>query len=377
MIKLMHGDCLEKMKEIEPESVDAIVTDPPAGISFMSKSWDADKGGRMEWIAWMEKIAAECIRVIKPGGHALVWAIPRTSHWTGMAWENAGWVPRDKIYHCFGSGFPKSLDISKAIDKAAGAEREVVGVDPVRHARLKNQIVGSLSTGGEWTHGARDVNITAPATPEAQQWQGWGTALKPSIEEWWLFRKPLAGTVAENVLKHGTGAINVDGCRVGTTEDLSINGNRNNVKSHWGNSDGKNKVESSPLGRYPANLIHDGSDEVVGLFPETGGKSASRFFYCAKASKKDRDDGCEALGGNKHSTVKPTSLMRYLCKLITPPGGTVLDPFMGSGSTGKAAVKEGFKFIGIEKEKEYLVIANARIAHAKKSRGLLNYREVW
>jgi len=413
MIKLYHGDCLKRMAELEAESVDAIVTDPPAGISFMSKSWDADKGGRMEWIAWMEKIAAECIRVIKPGGHALVWAIPRTSHWTGMAWENAGWVPRDKIYHCFGSGFPKSHNIGAAVDKLQGNERKVE----------KHHIQSKVNPD---IHAGASAHITMPSnwkvTKGNSPWEGWGTALKPSIEEWWLFRKPLAGTVAENVLKHGTGGLNIDGCRVDLNGIPKTSGGCKGTQSKRVGYAVENSVkEDNTLGRFPANLIHDGSDEVVGLFPETtsgsGVKkkasgsasdifninkidgdylngdsgSAARYFkqcpyadedfedakrliYCGKATKSDRNSGRI---NNVHATVKPQKLMQFLCKLITPPGGTVLDPFMGSGSTGKAAVKEGFKFIGIEKEKEYLVIANARIAHAKKSRGLFNYTEVW
>ena len=400
----------------------------------------------MEWIAWMEKIAAECIRVIKPGGHALVWAIPRTSHWTGMAWENAGWVPRDKIYHCFGSGFPKSHNIGAAVDKLQGNEREDLGVsDATRPNHQKG------NAGMQRLLNNNNPHSEIRLTKGTSAWEGWGTALKPSIEEWWLFRKPLAGTVAENVLKHGTGGLNIDGCRVGT-EGARNNGSKPREDGYqkndiYGKRKPMERVEYD-CGRWPANFCHDGSDEVVGLFPVTtsgaGGQpqtskrtghsglvglnasgvktghgdsgSAARFFqtcpyadedfedakrliYCGKASKQDRDEGCEGLvereapkydGGdfvnpewnsdskrtlrrNHHPTVKPTSLMRYLCKLITPPGGTVLDPFMGSGSTGKAAVKEGFKFIGIEKELEYIRIANARIAHAKKSRGLLDH----
>jgi len=242
--------------------------------------------------------------------------------------------------------------------------------------------------------------ITAPATPDAERWQGWGTALKPAWEPVILARKPLAGTVAANVLAHGTGALNIDGCRIGT-ETVRINTFDDGAKP-FGNGAGHPYTGRASTGRWPANLIHDGSDEVTALFPETIGGvrparrnvsifgagngtndgtridydtgSAARFFYCAKASKADRDEGCEGLGGddtrgrptpcnhNHHPTVKPTALMRYLCRLITPPGGIILDPFCGSGSTGKAATLEGFEFIGIDTDADYLAIAEARIA---------------
>jgi DNA modification methylase len=431
---LHHGDCLKVLKTLPSCSVDAIVTDPPAGIAFMGKSWDTDKGGRDAWIAWMQSIAQECLRVIKPGGHALVWALPRTSHWTGMAWENAGWEPRDKVVHLFGTGFPKSLDVSKAIDKAAGAKREVVGYS--RGVGVEdNQGYGGIARGGVGiVQKGIDVPVTASATPEAKQWEGWGTALKPAVEDWWLLRKPIDGTIAGNVAKHGTGALNIDACRIGTEErtyDLTMvsggfetTGGGRNVKSG----------EKTVVGRWPANVITDGSDEVVAGFPQTtsgnlephhrlqasdnlamsganqarnprasfGGDSgsAARFFYCAKASRTDRDEGCEHLVDrtgaeavdreegsagmnspragasrtagkvkNHHPTVKHTELMRYLCRLITPPSGVVLDAFMGSGSTGKAAMLEGFNFIGIEQDAEYLEIAKARIEYALRNSG--------
>jgi DNA modification methylase len=384
MIELLHGDCLDRLRELPDCSVDACVTDPPYGLSFMGKAWDYDVPGADVW--------REVLRVLKPGGHLLAFAGTRTQHRMAVQIEDAGFEIRDLIAWVYGSGFPKSLDVSKAIDKAAGAEREVVG------SRVADDIRGGNMHAAN--RGERHViNITAPATPEAQQWTGWGTALKPALEPITVARKPLMGTVAANVLEHGTGAINVDGCRV-----------------------------TGSSGRWPANLIHDGSDEVVGLFPESNsskpsangrygegkGKgaagvsvfttgfnsstpnrppigdsgSAARFFYCAKASKKDRDEGLtlppqsfvqfqtgngasgkpsslsegrDTQYRNTHPTVKPTELMRYLCRLVTPPGGVVLDPFMGSGSTGKAAVLEGFRFIGIEREAEYLEIARGRI----------------
>jgi site-specific DNA-methyltransferase (adenine-specific) len=336
--------------------------------------------------------------------------------------EDAGFEIRDMIAWVYGSGFPKSLDVSKAIDKAAGAEREVVGLKP-----NKGRVPGTIACKGLNTNIAGDP-ITAAATPAARQWQGWGTALKPALEPITIARKPLIGTVAENVLAHGTGAINVDGCRVQTSEgDYSHGVSR--VKAHEGFSGkafahtDRTMTPPNEFGRWPANLIHDGSNEVVVGFPQTGissggqaskvgmhkfrgqekpvdinapppgygdSGSAARFFYCAKASKADRDEGLDTAPKpfvqfqtangtsgkpsslsegrnteyrNNHPTVKPTDLMRYLCRLVTPPGGIVLDPFMGSGSTGKAAVLEGFQFIGIEREAEYVEIAKARISN--------------
>lgn len=433
MYMLYNDDCLNVLRSMESNSVDSIVTDPPAGISFMNKEWDKDKGGKNEWIKWMEEVAKECLRVIKPGGHALVWSIPRTSHWTGMAWEDAGWQPRDKIYFLFGTGFPKSTNISKMIDKAAGAERELVRVESTPF-KIKNDHAFD-STRQAWIdeNGYRTKHITAPATEEAKQWNGWGTALKPAAEEWWLLRKPLSEkTIAENVLKWGTGGLNIDGCRVETDWDTDPTrrgwqggGTKFRYDQIHREVDG-DKASPNAAGRWPANLTHDGSDEVVEMFPQTssgaasirprkGSKgysggldqddagiqicfgdsgSAARFFYSAKVSKTDRNEdlsdapdsilarSCQAIAEakrgntvesssegfnkarivkNNHPTVKPTNLMRYLCRLITPPSGIILDPFMGSGSTGKAAILEGFKFIGIEKEVEYFEIARMRI----------------
>jgi site-specific DNA-methyltransferase (adenine-specific) len=331
--------------------------------------------------------------------------------------EDAGFEIRDMIAYVYGSGFPKSLDVSKAIDKAAGAEREVVGRGK---AGTGIGLMDKSSTIGG------DFDITAPATDAARQWAGWGTALKPALEPITVARKPLDGcTVAENVLAHGTGALNIDACRVGT-ENTQRTSNAGTNGEGWGMGKSAH-INGSATGRWPANLIHDGSEEVLAGFPQTnsgalteghkqgagcfgrvGGEkitgnyggdsgSAARFFYCAKASKAERDAGCDALdhlsagqctnrqdgsaglnspragagrtsgARNNHPTVKPVALMRYLCRLVTPPGGTVLDPFMGSGSTGIAAVLEGFSFIGVERELEYLEIARARTAHALQS----------
>jgi hypothetical protein len=304
----------------------------------MGKRWDYDVPSVEVW--------QECLRVLKPGGHLLAFAGTRTQHRMAVRIEDAGFEIRDMIAWVYGSGFPKSLDVSKAIDKAAGAEREVIGPNPNSRPNMVRVEASVLAP-------RVDAPLTAPATDAARQWQGWGTALKPALEPITVARKPLDGTVATNVLAHGTGGLNVDGCRVGTearpvmvrTETVVA------ASSMSGQSTGATSSgETTTTGRWPANLIHDGSDEPCALLGD-----AARFFYCAKTSKRDRGEG------NNHPTVKPTDLMRYLCRLVTPPGGVVLDPFMGSGSTGKAAVAEGFRFIGIEREAEYLEIARRRI----------------
>jgi DNA modification methylase len=404
-IQIKCGDCVEIMKTMRDNSIDSIVTDPPAGIAFMGKDWDKDKGGRDKWIEWMTGVAIECLRVLKPGGHALVWSIPRTSHWTATAWENAGFEVRDRIEHIFSSGFPKSLNISVAIDKEAGAERKIIGNYPIGRAD------GFLQNNGEnirpWQDIARNNgnggNITVSATPEAKQWEGWGTGLKPSVEDWWLFRKPISEkTVAKNVLKWGTGAINIDECRVPGI----LGGDPNRFTKAYsmgnGNEGWKRDAHDSytaPIvrneGRWPAQIIHDGSEEVTELFPDrkSAGKykdntlnkaiglnsifgvgdrrpinfagetgSSARFFYCAKASKSERNGGN---GKTAHPTVKPLALMRYLITLVTPPNGVILDPFLGSGSTLVAAKELGFSGRGIDNDPEYIEIAKARIDNAK------------
>jgi DNA modification methylase len=441
-------------------SVDAVVTDPPYGLSFMGKRWDYDVPSEDVW--------RECLRVLKPGGHLLAFAGTRTQHRMAVRIEDAGFEIRDMIAWVYGSGFPKSLDVSKAIDKCNGEPNRLLRFtawmrttglkakaidDTLKAAGMISQTSNfavhyfndgqpAIPTAAMWQHvrplcddvpawvdelverieAEREVvgqgyrvdkktsavpisgatpdghyDITAPATEAARQWAGWGTALKPALEPITVARKPLVATVAANVLEHGTGGLNVDGCRVGTGDDRTPGGaTGKRIDPQGGYSGGwgfaPNGVSRATGGRWPANLIHDGSDEVVGLFPVTGaskaaprggtnpnpmdwgngradgnitkghddnGGSAARFFYCAKASKADRDEG------NGHPTVKPTDLMRYLCRLVTPPGGLVLDPFTGSGSTGKAAIREGFRFVGIEREAEYVEIARARIAAAK------------
>ena len=374
LVNIQLGDCLNQMRILDKASIDSIVTDPPYGLSFMGKGWDHGVPGVEFW--------AEALRVAKPGAHLIAFGGTRTYHRLACAIEDAGWEIRDCVMWVYGSGFPKSHDVSKAIDKAAGAERE-------RIRGVRSAVVGATYAGDEWSREFKDSVLSAnPITDAARQWSGWGTALKPAWEPIIVARKPLVGTVAENVLEHGTGGINVDGCRVENGgDDLSrkatpAKGGKNSSKLNGSINDDWKK------GRWPANLIHDGSDEVVGLFPANAGASApvkgteasmasvgavtgkrdrvpgafhadtgsaARFFYCAKTSKADREDG------NTHPTVKPTDLMRYLCRLVTPPGGIVLDPFMGSGSTGKAALLEGFDFIGIERDPAYFAIAQERV----------------
>ena len=399
------------MKEMPDNSVDSIVTDPPYELGFMGKSWDASG------IAFNIEVWQEALRVLKPGGHLIAFSGSRTYHRMAVAIEDAGFQIRDQIMWIYGSGFPKSHNISKGIDKAAGAEQEVVGsriADDIRGGNMHAENRGKRHI----------INITAPATAEAKQWDGWGTALKPAHEPIVVARKPLEGTIAANVLTYGTGGLNIDGCRVGTTVETWPS-SRSYAAGQM-QPGGQGVTESTgdaPAGRWPANFIHDGSDEVVALFPNTkagiakrgnsGGNnfgsdtpkpplddigyadsgSAARFFYCAKASKRDRNEGLEGFApirkvfmatkngtgepskglerfttepsANFHPTVKPTDLMRYLCRLVTPPNGIVLDPFMGSGSTGKAAMLESFDFIGIEQDSNYIKIAEARIEYTR------------
>ena len=650
---IIQGDCKEKLKELEDNSVDAVVTDPPAGISFMGKDWDKDKGGKDEWIAWMQEIATECKRVLKPGGHAFVWAIPRTSHWTATAWENAGFDVRDIVAHVFGSGFPKSLSVGKAINKLETNEwskiskaldnidqksimeewntnsnnvkivdrlseksQTEIGICIPRSVFVQESVVENINQENsnllvsfaeknlneaqvtntkintvlqnveaeikqlqnnvksaekksqdqnhnlsmsiftvaedvkEWLNENTEVNhkvdevlktlrgnkkysneeitnvicavltnalkltilnqsktfqgldtkskmdyasainviiteytaenlilntiailkskavdkiqgnereVTGTQklggtaatlkgsanrkdwydqgkggayTPEIQitkgtsPWEGWGTALKPAREDWILLRKPPEKglSIAQNVLKYGTGGLNIDKSRVGT-EQIENGREGRQVADSTSYHDGLKPTERNMVtGRFPANLLHDGSDEVVREFPNSkttanpnykwdktecdgntftgrgtytprsdSGSSArffKSFYYVAKASKRERDRGCEGLEAkrqwasekreassfdifqngkppmvakNNHPTVKPLALMKYLIQMITPEGGVVLDPFAGSGSTLVAAKELGYDFIGIEMTEEYIPIIEARL----------------
>ncbi|QYC51795.1 putative adenine-specific DNA methylase N-4/N-6 [Proteus phage vB_PmiS_PM-CJR] len=392
---------------IADNSIDAIVTDPPYGLSkqpkmeevlkhwlagddynatgsgFMGKTWDSFVPGPSIW--------KEAYRCLKPGAWAVVFAGSRTQDLMVLSLRLAGFEIMDTGMWLYGSGFPKSLDISKAIDKSLGAEREVVGKHLAPGMAKQNVLQGAQN------RNKYEFNkySTKPATNQAKQWEGWGTALKPAYEPFILARKPLDGTYANNVLKYGVGGLNIDCCRVGKAADdrheYGVNGDE---QSHTGDENtscyGKyERVEYIPheQGRFPANVIHDGLEEPW-----------AKYFYCAKASKKDRDEGLENLSltsagemtdrnegsdglnspragagrttgaRNIHPTVKPTELMRYLCRLVTPPKGLILDPFSGSGSTGKASLLEGFNFIGFEMDSKYCEIANARIKHAHNSR---------
>jgi DNA modification methylase len=404
-LQLEQADCLTVLAAIDNDSIDALITDPPAGIAFMGKDWDKSQ----DFITRMEEIYKECLRVLKPGAHGLVWAIPRTSHWTATALEQAGFEIRDVITHVFGSGFPKSLDVSKAIDKMKGAEREVVGIKKdINHvdrgdSNINDQI--DFTPDSTFTGCIKKPNyLTAPATPEAKQWDGFGTALKPASEHWILVRKPLGeSTVAKNVLKHGTGGLNIDASRISVSAN-DPNHRDVSAKTTLGTTFGsKEEIKSitskdSQLpsnGRFPANFVLSHNEDcedactegcAVKMLDEQSG--ASRFFYVAKASKRDRNEGLEGMpekeaplgderpsghsgsrldgrpickAQNTHPTVKSTKLMEYLIRLICPPQGIVLDPFMGSGSTGVAAKRLGFGFVGIEKEAEYFEIAKKRI----------------
>lgn len=373
---LLHGDCIEKIKTLDDNSIDSIVTDPPYGLKFMGKKWDYDVPSVEIW--------KECLRVLKPGGHLLAFGGTRTYHRLVVNIEDAGFEIRDQIMWIYGSGFPKSMDISKAIDKEAGSEREVLGL--VKRAPS----TGSGSTiHQEGGHKSGISEITAPATEDAKRWSGWGTALKPANEPICLARKPLSEkTVAKNVLKHGTGGLNVDASRIDLNGDYKSKSNGRPSLTKLGDKYDPSKAnQADDIGRFPANILFDEAaatvlDEQSGVTKSgdvkaytrknTGGYSgampsentsfhkgdsggASRFFYVAKASKKDRGEG------NIHPTVKPIKLMEYLIRLVTPQGGTVLDPFMGSGTTGVSAKRLGFCFVGCERDDEYFKIASKRI----------------
>jgi DNA modification methylase len=381
-VTLLKGDCLQKLKGLKDNSVDSVVTDPPYEIGFMGKGWD-DSG-----IANNPKLWKEVLRVLKPGGHLLSFSHSRTYHRQAVAVEDAGFEIRDQIMWIYGSGFPKSHNIGKSVDKLQGNEREFVGLGASQPAK-SGHFAGSTADSINYTEDKSRYN--PPVTKGNSPYEGWGTALKPAHEPIVMARKPLSEkTVAKNVLEYGTGGINIDGCRVSSGDDYS---NRNSYTDRETNSStfqsgGQMKSDPNELGRFPANIIFDEEDNK---------EEWRRYFYCPKASKKDRDGGMEQLQSksikgrdegqdktsiaykarpterkNIHPTVKPTDLMAYLVRLVTPKGGTVLDPFMGSGSTGKASVREGFDFIGIEREDEYMEIAKTRIEHEQKKH---NYKE--
>jgi site-specific DNA-methyltransferase (adenine-specific) len=404
------------MRSLPADSVDAIVSDPPYGLAFMGKEWDHGVPGVEFW--------TEALRVAKPGAHLVAFGGTRTFHRLAVAIEDAGWEVRDCLSWLYGSGFPKSLDVGKAIDKRGGAVadfstfrdavREAMKRTGVTRAQLQDalgnhmlshyltagsqpavpnlrdyriirdtvdlgsefdalfadeaerEVVGRSAhksgiangTSNHRTVGgtiAKHVDITRPATDAAKQWDGWGTALKPAFEPIVLARKPLVGTVAANVTQYGTGGINVDGCRLTPVGKVQAKGRGRGefgLNSGWNAHANKDSLYDGTLGRWPANVCLD--EDAAAMFPE------SRYFYTAKASRREREAGDVK---NLHPTVKPIALMRWLCRLVTPPGGLVLDPFNGSGSTGCAAVLEGFRYLGAELDAEYVEIARKRIAH--------------
>jgi len=412
-VRVVCGDCLDVLKTIPDNRIHATVSDPPYGLAFMGKEWDHGVPGVLFW--------EQVFRVLKPGAHLLAFGGTRTHHRLAVAIEDAGFEVRDSLHWIYGTGFPKSLDVGKAIDKAAGAERGVLRVEDRRSeydGRKRNS--KAINTNWRSAEGRTDVIdvstrvITDPATHEAKQWDGWGTALKPAHEPIILARKPFKGTVVDCVCKHGTGGICIDGCRVATNDNLNGGGySPGDPAGMWTPGEGGGGLKrkpgefKQPAGRWPPNVILTHSPDCGAICAEdcpvreidrqgghstTGRRSkrsresvvsgtqwgtnnhcskeypnesggASRFFpvfkYCPKAPKKERT--CNGKVENKHPTVKPIALMRYLVRLITPPNGIVLDPFMGSGSTGIAAIEEGFKFIGIDKDEESYETAKKRM----------------
>ncbi|HEC61765.1 MAG TPA: site-specific DNA-methyltransferase, partial [bacterium] len=321
------------------------------------KDWDHGVPGEHFW----RVILDGC----KPGAHLLAFGGTRTHHRLMCAIEDAGWEIRDCLMWIYASGFPKSLDVSKAIDKAAGMERKKIPSG----TKVKRMIPGAnQNRTGSWIKDSGRIyqpGTEISATKAAKQWDGWGTALKPAWEPIILARKPLIGTVAANVLEHDTGALNIDESRITPRDrkEYGLKGSSRSQGNTYGDTEGTPADFDSKKGRWPANVIHDESEEVLGRFPQssvTGKDSAARFFYCAKASKAERGKD------NNHPTVKPIALMRYLCRLITPPEGTILDPFMGSGSTGVASFLEKFAFVGIEKEPSSFKITRGRIGQIQQ-----------
>lgn len=381
---LSLGDCVDVLSLLPPACVDACVTDPPYGQSFMGKDWDSSVPGSHVW--------EQVYRVLKPGGHVIAFGGTRTYHHLAMGIEEAGFEIRDMLEWVYANGFPKSLDVSKALDRMAGADREKC------QPRNSPTYQRSIGNSRPWmTEPGHQIDGPVPVTPDAQRWQGWGSALKPSHEPMCLARKPLIGSIASNVLEHGTGAINVDGCRVGTSRPASCADPKKftawKQQDQCVRTDSNHADSRTDLGRWPANLCHDGSPEVLALFPQdSGDDSIARIFFCPKPDSRERNAGihtaprrkvyngqsAESAGmtegsveekfttrpqRNYHPSVKPIDLMRWLCRLVTPPGGVVLDPYMGSGTTGCAAVLEGFRFWGIDQNPAYLALARERILH--------------
>jgi DNA modification methylase len=419
-IVVHHGDNREVLRGLADNSVDAIVTDPPYGLSdktpdadlvrkvlgvwltgrdvevggsgFMGRAWDAFVPGPVVW--------RECFRVLKPGGHLLAFFGTRTYDLGAIPIRLAGFEVRDLIAWLYGTGFPKSLDVSKAIDKAKGVNGSFGEPKSAAHAGWieRGRLRGDDNNEGwqrPWMDDPEAVSNAArryiAGSPEAAEWEGWGTALKPALEPVVFARKPLIGTVAANVLTHGTGGLNIDACRVGEAPRSRSTGELISSNRSMAGGNYAREIVGQVAGRWPSNVVHDGSDEVEDAFPDApGGQgavtgdepssnnrvilsglagrhesrqprgdsgSAARFFYSAKADDSDRL-------GSDHPTVKPIDLMAWLCRLVTPPGGTVLDPFAGTGSTGLAAAREGFDAILIEREEKHVADIRLRIEHA-------------
>lgn len=355
-----HGDCREILPTLAPGAVQAVVTDPPYGIGFMGKGWDGVVPGVDYWRV--------VLAALPPGGHCLAFGGTRTWHRLAVALEDAGFEIRDTVCWLYGNGFPKSLDVSKAIDKAAGYyEKRGMGKAVDRTALDYGGATGKAKNGLTSEYGPQST----PATDAAREWSGWGTALKPAWEPVIVARKPLRGTIAENVLRYGTGGLNIDANRIAGPVPRHAIGGQANVGAGGVYNDGwtggadtrvgprhPDSERHHAAGRWPANVAHDGSGEVLARFgPDLG---AARFFYCAKASARERRN---AAG---HVTQKPLALLRWLVRLVTPPGGTVCDPFAGSGTTGVAAVAEGFGFVGVEIEETYSRAAGLRVRLAQR-----------
>ena len=389
---IYNDDCLKKLDELDEDSIDCIVTDPPYEINFMGKGWDS-AGVSFNKTTWKK-----CLKVLKPGGYLLAFGGSRTYHRIACAVEDAGFELRDTIMWIYGSGMPKALNIGLAVDKKLGKESKVIGTGKSGDSKTHLRTLHSETKDGKSVFGGEYQIKEA-----TNEWNGWRSALKPAFEPIIVARKPLNGSLVDNVMKYGVGGLNIDECRVETGDIIAKNVAFKEEKQSNGWGTKKCITEPSTQGRFPANVIltygKDDSEEVCGGFPVTkgggktkekgdfgycfGGKrdskpmadgyddsgSAARYFYSAKASSKDRNEGLEE--PNTHTTVKPTSLMQYLVRLVAPKGATILDPFMGSGSTGKAVAYENkergadYKFVGIEKETEYCEIAKKRIAFAE------------
>lgn len=420
--QLIIGDCLEELDKIEENSIDAIITDPPYELNFMNKGWD-NAGVSFNKNTW-----EKCLRALKPGGYLLAFGGSRTSHRIACAIEDAGFEIRDTIMWLYGSGFPKSMNISKGIEakNKYGKANTIAKRKVEQNSDGKEYKIVQTNNGAMGKKKITNRREYKPVDSSAKKWAGWGTCLKPAFEPIVVARKPFKGSLVDNILEYGVGGLNIDECRVGSEERVQFSGRSVSKSTVYNKFKQDNSHYETVTGRFPANIIHDGSEETTRDMPQTSKNgsiskrykmnnrvygdygyckkwdayndsgSASRYFYCAKASKRDRDEGLDgfqeskttdgntrsnpetartfgansALRRNIHPTVKPTALMQYLVRLVCPKGSIILDPFMGSGSTGKAVAYEnkernaGYSFIGIEQSPEYVEIAKARIEFA-------------